>query len=362
MGTCFVYIFLYIACLGPIMISRNIRFNRVKLNWRALGLYLSIVSFSFIVGLRWDVGVDYMTYYELASGYFSQSQLDRIEPFARYTAQIVYTNGFPFYVWFILMAFLQYFFVIKSVDRDKAYLLSYIVFFYLCYMLAFSMNIVRQAVAFSILLYAYNYIYRKKFFHYAIWCIIAALFHKSALLMLPFYFFANINLNISALFQIMIMLLFFVMGQTIISEFLSSLSNLWVLLGYEGVVNRIEDQAKSIEVGGGLGIVFNYLKYGITILFSEKLKKTYTDCGFNVFYNLFFIGVCIYGVTMMDMYLSRLSQYFLMCDIVVSSFLMHYLFKVKRTQVNRLLGIALLLMIAFIAIYSLSTSQEWKFI
>lgn len=362
MWTCIVYMLLYICCLCPLKMSRTVRFGCSGINWRSLGIYISIVSFSLIVGFRWDVGVDYMTYYELASGYFTQSQLDRIEPFARYTAQIVYTNGLPFYMWFILMAFLQYFFVVKSVDRDKGYLLFYAVLFYLCYMLAFSMNIVRQAVAFSILLYAYNYIYRKKIFHYAIWCVIAALFHKSALVMLPFYFLANLKLNISAFFQILITFLFFVIGKTVISEFILSLSNLWILIGYEGVVNRIEDQVKTIEMGGGLGMVFNYLKYTIVILYSEKLKETYSDCGFNVFYNLFFIGICIYGVTMMDMYLSRLSQYFLVCDIMVSSFLIHYLLKVKKTGINRLLGIGLNLLIVFISIYSLSTAQEWKFV
>lgn len=342
--------------------SRTVRHGCSALNWRSVGIYVSIVSFSLIVGCRWDVGVDYMTYYELASGLFSQHQLDRIEPLARYSAYIVYSNGLPFYVWFILMAFLQYFFVIKSVDRDKGYLLFYAVLFYLCYMLAFSMNIVRQAVAFTILLNAYNYIYRGKFLHYAIWCGIAALFHKSALLMLPFYFLANIKFNISAFHQILIMILCYVVGKSIISEIISTLSNLWVFMGYEGIVNRIEDQTKIIEMGGGLGIVFNYIKYAIVILYSEKLKETYSDCGFNVFYNLFFIGICIYGVTMMDMYLSRLSQYFLVCDIIVSSFLMHYLFKVKKTNLNRLLGISLIILIVFISIYSLSTAQEWKFV
>ena len=362
MWTFFVYILLYISCLCPLKMSKTVRFYGTALNWKTPAIYISIAAFSLIVGLRWDVGIDYMTYYELASGLFSEYQLGKMEPLARYTAQFVYMNGFPFYLWFVLMAFLQYIFVIKSVDRGRGYILSYTVFFYLCYMLAFSMNIVRQAVAYSILLYAYDYIHKKRFFHYAIWCIIAALFHKSALIMLLFYFVANIKLNISAFSQILIMLLFVVLGQTIISEVISLFGEYWILLGYEGVVTKIEEQARTIEMGGGLGIVFNYMKYGIIILYSEKLKTIYKNYGFVVFYNLFFIGICIYGVTMMDMYLSRMAQYFLVCDVVVSSCLMHYLFHTSKTNINKLLGIVLLVLIAFISIYSLSSAQEWKFI
>lgn len=58
-----------------------------------------------------------------------------------------------------------------------------------------SFNTLRQFLAACITFFAGEYIYKKKFFKYLILVIIAFLIHKTAIIMVPFYFILQINWN-----------------------------------------------------------------------------------------------------------------------------------------------------------------------
>ena len=57
------------------------------------------------------------------------------------------------------------------------------------------MNQSRQQLAIMIIFYAYKYIKNRDFFKYLLFVLIAFCFHKSAIIMLPFYFLTNNEIN-----------------------------------------------------------------------------------------------------------------------------------------------------------------------
>lgn len=86
------------------------RFDTLDSN---INFYVSILFFAIIVGLRWDVGIDYMAYYDLVVGNNQfETELTRLELIPR--GMIIFFRNFniPFYFWFILMAYIQLFFIL----------------------------------------------------------------------------------------------------------------------------------------------------------------------------------------------------------------------------------------------------------
>lgn len=67
-------------------------------------------------------------------------------------------------------------------------------FMYICFFLFFmQMNFLRQAIAVSISLFAWQFIRKKKFFKFVLVILIASLFHSTVLVMIPFYFITKMR-------------------------------------------------------------------------------------------------------------------------------------------------------------------------
>src|SRR3712207_2468831 len=153
----FVYIFLFSL---TILFSRQYALaeesNDTKKQMWAFAMIMLV--FSLIVGLRWEVGIDYSAYYDLLVGDVSYWAYDRLEPISRWSILFVQKSQLPFYTWFIFVAFTQIFFLVKSFRGKYAYLLPLGIFCFLAYTLSFNMNVARQGCALSIALYAYSFI------------------------------------------------------------------------------------------------------------------------------------------------------------------------------------------------------------
>lgn len=62
----------------------------------------------------------------------------------------------------------------------------------------FGFAAMRQSVALCVFMLSLKYLYRKKFFKYCILVLAAALFHKSVIITLPFYFVTKLNFGIKS--------------------------------------------------------------------------------------------------------------------------------------------------------------------
>lgn len=150
------------------------------------GLFFSImiIQMSLIVGLRYQVGADYLTYERMYQRFGENILLSvydaRIEVGYRALNWMFWNVNMPFWFFCLFLAFLTHFFACKTIDAlcktydEKVcavYLYIALFFFY------HSMNMMRQGVAMTIGMYAVVKLIennRKKFFCYIL---IASLFH-----------------------------------------------------------------------------------------------------------------------------------------------------------------------------------------
>lgn len=152
-------------------------------------------NYSFLIGtilvvcvlaFRFDVGVDYSTYYEDFERAIRKHEAIHFEPLN----QILFSIGAVFESPSITIALYGILtpvialFAIKHLSENYFIgVLTYICIFYL-----YSFSIMRQAIAMSILLYGYKYLSHNELCKYILIVIISGLFHYSAFIALFFPF------------------------------------------------------------------------------------------------------------------------------------------------------------------------------
>lgn len=325
-----IFVYILILLITLLLISQSASRNQKKAKFFT---FWGVLFFSVIIGCRWNVGVDYMTYYNFTIGnYVFDWELERFEPIPRYLAKWVSSTSAPFYLWFIGMAFIQIYFVQKALKKIFIPIVGWGIFLFLTMNLQEQMNIVRQGAAVCICIYAFTYIKERNFIKYISFILFASLVHKSALLCIPIYFLGYYNFNLSVLSQLSLLVIFSVVSSVVVNFLIQKFANVAVSIGYEGALNTLNNNELNTKVGSGLGIIFNYLRYVILIMFYPKLRIIYDRYDFNFYYLLLFISICSYSACFYSIYLQRLLIYFNYMNLIVFAFLLHYLY-VRRYNV-----------------------------
>lgn len=349
-----VYFFTYLFACKAKICKRNNNNNQYRYY-----LILSVFIYSIIIGLRYNVGLDYEAYHNLVIGY-NLFELDRVEFFPHYLAILVQSFKIPFYVWFVIMAGISIFFV-EIVFRNKLIiLLPFSVLLYLLYYLDFNVNVVRQACAASIVLFSFTFIKSKEKVKFLVAVGAAYLFHKSSLIVIPLYWLISDKDFFSMKWQFVAYLSFTLFGTLFIKLLIDKTTNLWIALGYMDQLETVVAKDMLAQSTSGYGIIMNFIRYSIFILLYPKVNLYFKDKGFNVFYKIFFIGICLYVTTMSDIMLSRMNMYFLIADVAVSSYMYYYMFNMKK---YKLLGVGLLA-VQFIMAFQAQVINigEWQFV
>lgn len=142
-------------------------------------------------GFRDGVGTDYKNYEYLVYSYVNggSTETDRLEPGFQLIFNIVSISSNSPRIFFLLTSFLiLLFFFLGFLKYSRSLLLSIFLFVTLYYYFN-SLNGVRQFLAMALVLcFSTRFLVEKNFLKYIISIIFAALFHVSALIMLPAYF------------------------------------------------------------------------------------------------------------------------------------------------------------------------------
>lgn len=116
--------------------------------------------------------------------------------------------GLSFWAFFIITKFIIwgiFFQFLKKYSGREFYLnLALFVAFFGLYL--FIDNPMRNLIGATIYLYSFKFILRRKFYNYAIICIIASFFHLSFLLFIPFYFILNCSFDVRKIIWLYIVL------------------------------------------------------------------------------------------------------------------------------------------------------------
>lgn len=184
-----------------------------KIHLRALYFnffyFLTAVPFLMVAGLRYNVGTDYRVYssmqipmllrgvdYKLKFEYLYQALIR----FGMSLGNIQYVFIFT-HILIILILWLH----LRDYSLDIR--LSIFIFTFGAYFNT-SLNLMRQFIAISVVIYASKFIINRNFVKFLIFIAIAFMFHKTAILYLPFYFLSNIKINRKYLPFIMFVMFF----------------------------------------------------------------------------------------------------------------------------------------------------------
>lgn len=156
----------------------------------ASSFFLAYVIIFLVCALRFDVGWDYVSYYDLIERNikFYDAQLSIIEPMNRWLIAISQYLGFT-QLYFIVTSFIICFSFYRTFKNHSSdFAVSTLLFLSLPIFFFNSLSIIRQFVAVAIMMYSLRFIQSRDLFRFSIIVVVAILFHKSAIVAIPLYF------------------------------------------------------------------------------------------------------------------------------------------------------------------------------
>lgn len=182
-----IYFMLLAGVLG---IGNTYDKKKNQYNIGGLSFFFICIPLWLIMGFRYNIGMDYLSYKEIfediAEGKFSLYW--HIETAYRILNLIISKIFNHYVVLFLVTGFVIVFFHLKTIfENSKSIYLSLLVYICLGYYFN-AMNGIRQFIAISFCFYALKYMEKKCFLKYCMWVLLAACFHKSAMVCIPVYF------------------------------------------------------------------------------------------------------------------------------------------------------------------------------
>lgn len=358
-NTYLFYTFFLLSCLlgfGILVVGKRKKASDLGIDFNKPGVYFFILVYSLIIGLRYNVGRDYVGYTDWFKELRHTGQFPVDNDFGFiWLNEILVNLGLESYMLFIIIAFLQILFLLLSL-RKISFLGSWYLYFFFTSLLFFtSLNTMRQTVALFIFMYCIQLFENKKYLYTCLLSILAFSMHKTVIILfvllpfLKFEWFKNVKIQGTILFlSVFILPVFF----SVILDFASPIIN---LLGYNYYIENL-DLMKEItdenNKGDGLSVFLFFFIDLFIIFFYNKLKKQYSSYNFVMFYNIYFVGLILSRVFAENFILTRIADYFISFRVLILAFLMVYIFNTTKAFKNPFIKpIAVVICIAMLLFY-----------
>lgn len=319
-----------------------------------------LVIFAIVFGMRYDVGVDHLSYLE---NYIWQIDNPKFELIFSWITKICRSLNFHYSIYFAILAFIQVFFFFYAF-KDERYLFPFLVLFLFANGEWLNwMNIIRQSIAMCIWIYSIKFIEKKKFWLYLFWCIIAFFFHRSAIILIIFYpilrngkdYFKSIPLQLlllAAAFAIKNIFFDIILKFSSIVDFYISLlgTNIYEY-GYN--IDRLLESFGE-QKGTGVAYIFKIIVNVIIILYSTKLKKFFNSKRFNIIYFFYFFGlITLYMFPIGAISFTRPFRYFYIFQTIMLAYFAYYLSHSNIKVINNKI-LAYILIVCYLGIFYLN--------
>ena len=314
---------------------------------------LLFLSFAFVFGCRWGVGVDHL-------GYLSQYLLGgskRHELLYSLVETFLSENGFHYAFYFGFWALWDIVLLFYCV-KDHKYLFPFLALMLMLTSTYLSMmNAMRQHAAMAVFLVSLHYIDEKKLKKYLVCCFVAVLLHKSAAILLVLYpILSRRNEWFKSVFlQLILYIVCFVLQfyfDTVVEWIEKPFTWFSETLDYEryNMDMLFSDRWSRDKFGKntGLGPIINILRIVPIILYCRKMKSYYNFPLFKLIYTLWFLGELLALLFGSSIILNRVVMYFTHVKPIMYSFFLYYCFNTKNNW-NILLGIVMILL--FMALF-----------
>lgn len=274
-------------------------------------LFICFVIMFFLVGFRsYSSGNDTKTYVEVFK-ICSTLKWNAVNTLLHYDKGYLVFNVLATYftsnsrIFLLLLSFICNISVYHFVkNNSKNYLVSIILYVSLLFFYS-SMTMARQFLSFSIILYSFDFVRKKKVIKFFLLILLASLFHSSAiisLLIYPFYYLKFSHKR--AIFMIFISFIIFVFLGRVFNDISSYLNK----------TTSYIDTLGTVKVANVLYTVVYLIVYVFVVLFlmGRENKKN------NSFYlYITLMGFLIYFLSIKISILARAAQYFTIFIIIV---------------------------------------------
>lgn len=313
---------IYYILLLYILLLYILQQLRMPLSSKNYTFLVASAIFVIIAFRDYSVGVDTLTYKEL---FYSSEQYVKhyktnipnitSECLFFLTANMVRLMRLGDRIYFIIISLFMVLSITIFIKRySKSQFLSYWLYITLG-LLALSMSALRQMIALSVILFSFNYLIEEKKVKYVVTVFIASLFHFSAIIMLPIYFLRKIKLTPNK----RLLLLF----STVIGTYLAKKIVLWIVFSIDIFAKYLPYNmgAESVRTNPLVILVALAIPLICSIIYKNNREDTHNSSRelnlFNIFYLMSCINLGIMIVSTDISIVSRVSYYFLVCNIIL---------------------------------------------
>lgn len=305
------FISIVIACLIEVVVGFKTK--------KTIKMFISILPLTLISAFRYDVGWDYIKIY--TNGFFYVGKYNT-NWFSEYPfnllVRILYNVFHDPLSLFIVMSLLTAFMFSKcfSVYGKDNHCFVYVILYVISRYYLASLNIMRQALSMMIVLYALQYLYKKKLNKYVFLIILASCFHMISIIYLPMYFILSRNARKTK------NILLFILCVPILLVFIKYGMNLSKYAVYSNSM-----------IGNDGSILYSELLLSLLIMLISAFmyKKIENDDMMIVFFNMEFIS-CIIAIFSFALPIAdRIIWYFTMMNIFYIPLLLDN-FKIKNNK------------------------------
>lgn len=297
--------------------------------------------------LRMNIGTDYVNYLKIfqklkATGYIKQEIGWKI------LNLFVYKTDLHYQYIFVISSFLIYLGIIKT-DKKDFWIATFVYFLYLY---ATSYNAVRNAISIALFWYSYVCLLRNKKVIGYVYILIGAMFHSSALLYLPIYFFMG-RIKFSKKTTLLIALVMYILIRYFhIADYIMNSSIMEALRYAKYLSNAMYNS--STDYNSGLGILIRHCYiFFIYCLIDEK------KCGKVEFsaISILFLAILVSDTLMTQIYIFyRLKDCFLVAYMAIFACLFRYRSRNAIIKISKFC--ALMYPVLFIFLHNLKNNYN----
>ena len=354
----FVYLFNLYFVLIMLYVSRVISISAIELNWKRTSnlygvnnyfVFLAFCSMFLIAALRHNVGTDYNEYVilfnSIATSQDSASFGFHIEPiFVLLSKTIAIFSDNPVWIFISTSFFITYFVFKASIKSTNLY--EFAIFLFIAFgFYTSSLNVIRQWMAASVLLYGYTFLADKQHKAFFKCVLLACCCHYSALVILPVYLFIHKTRNdITRICIMFIGVILFYNTNQIITLLQTVSMNIAFFNKYYKYLILNE------EIGGSVFVLpmFCLITYAL-YAFVKRSNKQMTNA-VEIYMNILAVGFVFSLIGQKLMTFSRLQFFFVIVLIIIIPQLAWLLKKQERT----LFYLACILIGSIFLVYSLN--------
>jgi hypothetical protein len=330
-------------------------FVQVSSSFRKFSFLISLFFLFFIVGFRFQTGVDWPAYESILNKTADLSEIFLPYGYQRIFSSldfgfcllnsIVKTIGGGIQVVFAIIAFTNYFFLYFGLSFfTKKYLNTSLLLYFLLFFFQYDMSGIRQGLAMSIFIFSLRYVVNRNIIKYIGCLFLAFSIHWTALILIPVYFLYNIPRRLSLsifLFSFSVFMLkikwfkSFVIAFTVNNYFLMNKIN-----------HYTTNKTVAVEKSMTIYTIFSILTIGSLFVFMYLLKhKEMPKVERNLIIALLtFQILTFFGMYELDAVASRFSNYFLVGNILSIIYIINY----KRIVYHKLVYFIIFVIMLFI--------------